>query len=97
MYLKQGDLAPPLRVDTNADLTGATAVAKIRRLHDDTTMTKNLTITDAPNGIAEYQWQAGDTDTAGTYHVEAVVTFAGGSIQTFPQRSYLEITIRPRV
>lgn len=98
MILKQGDLAPPLIIDTNADVTGATSlVAKIRRLHQSTVLTKTLTATDAPNGILQYQWIAGDTDTVGTYDVEAVVTFAGGAVQRFPQGSDLELIIRPKV
>lgn len=98
MFLKAGDLSPPLKIDTNADVTGATSLlAKIRRVHTGTVVTKTLTATDAPNGILEYQWVAPDTDVPGTYQVEAVVTFAGGKIQRFPQRSHLELHIRPKV
>lgn len=98
MYLKQGDLYPPLVIDTNANVTGATSLlAKIRRVHQVTVLSKTLTATDAPNGILSYSWVAGDTDTPGTYLIEAFVTFAGGAIQRFPQRSYLELVIRPKV
>ena|SRR4249920_449759 len=99
MFLKQGDLYPPLRIDTNADVTGATSkVAKLRRMHQSTVLTKTLTTSGDPTlGILQYDWVAGDTDTAGTYQIEAVVTFASGAIQRFPQRSYLELVIRPKV
>lgn len=98
MWLKQGDLAPNLVIDTNADVTGATSlVAKLRKVHGTTVTTKTLTATDAPNGILSYTWVAGDTDVPGTYLVEAIVTFASGAIQRFPQRSYLELVIRPKV
>jgi hypothetical protein len=98
MFLKQGDLAPPLRIDTNADVTGATSkLAFLRRVHQNTIMQKTLTAVDEPNGILEYQWVAGDTDVPGTYEVEAVVTFAGGAVQTFPQRNHLEVIILPDV
>ena len=98
MFIKQGDLYPPLVIDTNADVTGATAVAKLRRRHQTTVLSKTLTISGDPTlGVLSYTWLAGDTDTVGTYEVEAVVTFAGGAIQRFPQRSDLEFHILPKV
>jgi len=99
MWIKQGDLYPPLRIDTNADVTGATSkVAKMRKVHGSTIITKTLTTSGDPTqGILEYTWVAPDTDVPGTYLVEAIVTFASGAIQRFPQRSYLEVVIRPKV
>ena len=96
-YLKQGDLYPKLTGDLNADVTGATVTAKLRRYHDTTTMSKTCTIVDGPTGIVEYQWLAGETDVAGTYLVEFLVAFAGGIPQRFPQRSYRELIIKPKV
>ena len=96
--LRKGDLYPPLTIDTNADVTGATSLeAKLRRKHQSSVMTKTLTATDPTNGVLQYAWVAGDTDVPGTYLVQAVVTFATGEIQTFPQRSHLELIIRDRV
>ena len=97
--MKQGDLYPPLRIDTNADVTGATSkIAKIRRVHQSTVSTKTLTTSGDPTlGILQYDWIAGDTDTVGTYLIEAIVTFASGAIQRFPQRSYLELVIKPKL
>jgi len=97
MRLKQGDLAPKLQLDVNADLTGATVVAKIRRFHQSTVLTKTLTVTDAPNGLCEYQWVSGDTDTVGTYHIEVLVTFSGAIPERFPQGYNRELLIRPKV
>ena len=99
MFIKQGDLYPPLRIDTNADVTGATSkVAKMRKVHGTTITTKTLTTSGpAVDGILQYDWIAGDTDVPGTYLVEAIVTFASGAIQRFPQRSYLEVVIKPKV
>ena len=97
MQLKVGDLAPKLQFDLNANLTGATAVAKIRRFHQSTVLTKTLTVTDAATGLCEYQWVAGDTDTVGTYHIEVLVTFAGDILERFPQAFNRELVIRPKV
>jgi hypothetical protein len=97
MHLKVGDLAPTLRIDTNADVTGATTkVVKYRRRHTTTIITKTLTVVDAPTGVLEYAWVAPDTDVAGTYQGEAVITFASGAIQRFPQDGYLEWVIQPK-
>lgn len=97
MQLKQGDLAPTLRVDLNADVTGATTKqVKYRRRHTTTVITKTLTVVDAPTGVLEYQWLATETDTAGTYQGEAVITFASGAVQRFPQDGYLEWVIQPK-
>ena len=99
MILKQGDLAPKLTIDTNADVTGATSkLVKIRKLHSTTIQSHTLTTVGDPTlGILEYQWVAPDTDEPGTYLIEAVVTFASGAIERFPQRSYLELIIKPKV
>jgi hypothetical protein len=99
MRLKQGDLAPLLRIDTNADLTGTTSrLAKIRRIGTTTTMSKTLTtVGAATDGIAEYQWVAPDTDVAGTYQIEALITFADARVQRFPQHGYMELIIDPKV
>ena len=97
--MKAGDTAPKLTIDTNADVTGATSkVAKMRRRHTTTIITKTLTTVGDPTlGVLEYQWVAPDTDVAGDYLVEAVVTFASGVIQRFPGKGPLEFTIRPKV
>ena len=97
LELKQGDLAPKLQLDLNADLTGATVVAKIRRLHQSTVLSKTLTVTDAAQGLCEYQWVAGDTDVQGTYLIEVLVTFSGSIPQRFPQRFDRELLIGPKV
>jgi hypothetical protein len=98
MLMKQGDTAPALVIDTNANTTGATSLlAKIRRRHQSTVLSKTLTNTDPANGILTYQWITGDTDTVGTYEIEAVVTFADGRIERFPQGSDLELIILPKV
>jgi hypothetical protein len=97
--LVQGDTYPPLIIDTNADVTGATAVATIRRKHQPiaSAVTKTMTLTDPTNGVLQYEWVAGDTDQPGTFLVRAVVTFGTGEVQTFPQDSDLELTIRRRL
>jgi hypothetical protein len=96
--MKQGDRQPKLQADLNVDLTTATSVvAKLRRFHQTTVLSKTMTVTDQVNGIVETDWGAGDTDTPGTYAVEFLVTWSGGTTQRFPQASNKELVIRPRV
>lgn len=98
LELKQGDLAPKLSLDLNADLNGVSSVvAKIRRVHQSTVLTKTLTVTNAAQGLCEYQWVSPDTDTAGTYLIEVLVTFSGAIPERFPQRFNREMLIRPKV
>lgn len=47
-----------------------------------------VAVFEAGGGDVEYRWQAGDTDTAGEYECEWEVTFADGTIQTFPAYDY---------
>lgn len=51
-------------------------------------------IEDIINGIVEYSWQAGDTDTAGTYYGEIEVTYGDATVETFPNNGYFTIIIK---
>lgn len=48
---------------------------------------------DAEDGIVEYAWADGDTDTIGTYRAEFEVTFASGKTRSFPSADYLLVRI----
>jgi len=48
---------------------------------------------DGTDGKVEYRWQAGDTDTIGTYDCEFEVTFTDGGVQTFPPDKYLTVEV----
>ncbi|MFQ5524258.1 MAG: BppU family phage baseplate upper protein [Acidimicrobiia bacterium] len=98
--LKQDDTSPALDYtildDSNqvVDLTGATVVFYMQD-EDGVTVVNgaSATITDAANGKVEYQWQAADTDTAGIFKGEFVVTFPDGTIRTFPDPGWIMIVI----
>lgn len=95
---KQGDLQPKLQADLNVDLTLATGVlGKWRRKHTTTVVSKTMAFADQAAGIVEYQWVTGDTDVAGTYLMECLVTWTGGTVQRFPQAYYNEFIIKERV
>lgn len=84
-----GDTAPPLRATlSNAngpqDLTGATVVARLRRSIDGDLVEVDMDVEDAEAGIITHTWDASETDEALSYKVEFVVTFADGTIETWP-------------
>lgn len=99
--LKRGDLRSPLRAQLYdratgeaVDLTLATAVAFYFSFDPDLPGSNGAcTVIDAATGVVEYQWQAGDTDTAGQLLGEFKVTWPSGLPQTFPSRRYLHIEI----
>lgn len=100
MFLKAGDTFPPLVADLNADLTGASAIFRISK-HGTSVLSRNATVTDATQGIIEYDWVAGSDgaviNAPGAYRVEVLVTFSGGAVERFPQRSWMEIVVRPSI
>ena len=72
------------------DLTGHTVQYKLWR-RDTGALVIDLpaTITDAVNGVVEFQFTlASQTDDVATYYVEWVVTFADTTVQTFPTVGY---------
>jgi len=101
--LKAGDTSPSLKVQLidrpsmcAVDLTGASAQFKMYQVNEDATVTELVdapaVITDAENGLLEYDWQTGDTDVSGNHSAEFIITNAG-EIETFPNEGYLEICI----
>lgn len=53
------------------------------------------TVTNAVGGVVSYPWSPPDTDIMGEYDVEVEVTWAPGSIQTFPNIGYWTVEIVP--
>ncbi len=97
--IKQNDTSPSLEAtlsDANlvpVDITAATVMLHMKAVGGDVVLDEQMTITDADGGVVQYDWQTGDTDTVGTYYVEFEVTYADGSIETFPNNSSLPLVI----
>lgn len=94
---KQGDTEPPLVIvvtDDGAavDLTTAT---EIRLRTYGSVALETTTVTGDADGNVTYEWQPGDTDTAGKFQAEVRVTTASGGKQTFPNEGYLIGVIEP--
>lgn len=97
-YLKVNDREPyysflvkDWRTNTRISLTGATIVCTMVDVSDNTVKINRQSAgiliapdQDANKGEAQYQWQAGDTDTEGTYKIEFEITPAVGQKFTLP-------------
>ncbi len=101
--IKQGNTLPSIYIritDDNGDpidLSEASAKFVMRRAGSSApTVNSDATITNAQFGELTYAWQLGDTESAGDYLAEFVVTFADG-VQTFPAKGTLEVSIIPNL
>lgn len=93
----------PTATPTVVDITGASLEFHMRPLAEGSALKVSAAavITDAANGEWEYRWAAGDLDlsdysgqTEGHYIAEVQVTFADGTIRTFPNRGESHIIVR---
>lgn len=73
------------------NLTGASIVCTMKTADLVTTkisrQSAGITITNATNGLFEYRWISGDTDTLGIYYIEFEVNPSSGGKYTLPQPS----------
>ena len=90
--IKQNDTAPSLKATlkdgsgTVIDLTNATVRFHMKAVGATTTKTDRASsVIDATN------------DTVGTYTAEFEVTYSDGTIETFPNDSYLTVIIRAEI
>lgn len=119
--IKRNDTVPYLRrqfVDTQGNIVAISAsdtVMFTMRASTDITMSSPAkvhaaaVIVDAANGVVEYRWATGDTDTATTTETSTLGTLkdtpyaaefeltrlSDGKIETFPQGTYIAVSIPP--
>lgn len=106
--IKRGDTSPAISSELQdndgqvVDLTGA-EVRFLMKERGGTALTVDGTAdigSPATAGVVSYTWVApigetpGDTDVAGEYDAEWEVTFADGTVQTFPNSRHLEVLIK---
>jgi 5-hydroxyisourate hydrolase-like protein (transthyretin family) len=102
-YIKQNDTSPSLQATLKdasgsaINLSGASVQIHMEAVDGTLKVNKTMTVTDQVNGIVEYDWVSGDTDTAGTYYVEFQVTYSDSTIETFPNNNKEVIIIRPEL
>lgn len=99
-YIKENDTSPAIRAtllngsgDT-VDVQDSTVRFHMRVLGQTATVIDAAaTLINATGGVVQYNWQAGDTDTIGSYQAEFEVTYPDGTIETFPNNGYIRIEI----
>lgn len=97
--IKQNDTSPGLEAvlsnagGTAINLNGSSVRFHMRRAGAAVVIDAAATIVTAAAGLVRYSWTAGDTDTAGSYQAEFEVTYADGSIESFPNTANLDIVI----
>lgn len=98
-YIKKDDTSPALRAtmtdgENNAiNITDATVVFRMYTLDGVEKVNSSCSIIDGAAGIVEYVWQAGDTDTTGTFRGEWQVTYTDSTIEKFPNNDYASIVV----
>lgn len=97
--IKQNDTSPSLQAtlkDAALDpinLTGASVRLHMKSVDGTLKIDQPMTIVTPLQGIIQYDWQAGDTDTVGTYYVEFEVTYSDNSVETFPNNSSKVVSV----
>jgi len=89
--IKRGDTAPALRfalLPETVDLTGSSVVFIMEGLDR---LPAQIISTLPP--VVQYDWQPGDTESAGLRRAEFEVAYPDGRIETFPNSGYLLVQI----
>lgn len=96
-YIKRGDTSPKLiyTLSPPVNLTGASVVFNMRKSGLANTVNRGAAAIVAPAtaGVVSYGWTAPDTVLAGTFIGEFEVTYADGTIETYPNSGYLNVII----
>lgn len=97
-YIKQNDTSPAFLYQTipAVDLSGAAVVFTMRLRGGNASKINRAAcsiVSPATAGAVRYDWQIGDTDVDGDYDAEFEVTYADGSVETFPNGGHISVKI----
>lgn len=99
--VKRGDRKPAVTwvaldsAGKRVDLTGATASFRMRDPISGCTIVGDAKIPNTKTGNLRYDWKLGDTDFAGSYEGEFLLTFPDLTTWTFPTVGTISITVEP--
>jgi len=98
-FIKRNDTSPAIQATLQdsagsaVSLVGATVKFILYDYAANEIVNAAATVTDAANGVVQYNWQAADTAAAGFYRAEFEVTYADSTVETFPNYEYININI----
>lgn len=100
-FIKQNDRREALKrtlkdsAGAAINLTGATVKFIMKTTPTGTAKVNSAAVIVGPavDGVVQYNWAAGDTDTAGLFLGEFEVAFADATKQTFPNDGYIEVRV----
>lgn len=98
--LKRGDTSPALRCALRPEsisLNGATVQFQMRRRLGALKVSADAVIENIDPPVVRYDWDGADTDTAGSYEGEFVITYGDETIETFPNGGFIRIRIKEDV
>jgi FlaG/FlaF family flagellin (archaellin) len=75
-------------------LTGATVTFKMKAADGSLKVNAAAVVTDDLTGTVEYRPTVDDFDEAGRFPIEWQVTFADGTVQTFPTKTWDYVIVR---
>ena len=100
--LTAGDTVPSLQAVLRdeqgeaIDLTDASVEFHLREPRGgDTLVDEPADVVDAVGGLVRYRWHVDDTEVAGRYRAEFVVTYDTGDTETFPNDGFHDVVIKP--
>jgi hypothetical protein len=88
--IKQNDTSPSLQATlkdasfTPINLTESQVRFHMKSVDGALKIDAPMVVVTPLQGLIQYDWQSGDTDTVGTYYIEFEVTYSDASIETFP-------------
>ena len=96
MNMVQNDLKPDILATllNCGSLAGATVRFIMADENGANVIDASASIVDATKKQVKYVWQAGDTDTVGTFYGEFEVTYSDTTTQSFPAKDEFVIRIR---
>lgn len=101
--IKQNDTSPSLQSTLKdaalnpINLTGASVRLHMKSVDGGFKVDEEMVVVNALQGVVQYDWQEGDTDTVGTYYVEFEVTHSDDSVETFPNDGNKVVSVFKRL
>lgn len=96
-YIKRGDTGPSLqyRLDPPVSTIGASVVFSMRRQAGAAVISRAPAVIGGlgPDVFLRWDWREGDTAEPGGYEAEFEMTYADGTVETWPNAGFIRVRI----